>query len=952
MSTNYSPHDLPVSKIPDFLEERVIEILGQPEAERTEALRDLLESVPEHATAIRKWLEAALDTAREHDRELAETLGLFESKEPEPVRVGPYRILEPIGHGGMGSVYLAEQIELLRRRVALKLIKLGMDTREVIARFEAERQALAMMNHPNIARVYDAGVTEQGRPYFVMEYVPGVPITQYCDTHRLRLDERLELFILVCDAVKHAHQRGVLHRDLKPSNVLVMRLDGRPVPKIIDFGVAKATNQRLTEKTIFTQQGRIIGTPEYMSPEQAETSGLEVDARTDVYSLGVVLYELLCGDLPFDRDKLRKAGLSEIHRIIREVEPPRPSQRVAGGGARAEGSAYHRRLSVKALAKELRGSLDWITMTAMEKDPARRYPDADQLAGDCVRYMRNEHVLAGPPSSVYRVRTFLRRHRGLVRLAVTAAGLVAVSAWMLARQDRMLRDATRATETAVAELIAKDQEVTRLETQLSRVQAELANVKRELEAAQKDAGPSDAEVKKLTHDLEAERLRASRLESQGIEIREQLAQAAVAQSQMRAVEGVIGQVQQLLAEVDGLGLLSPAHCDAMRSWLERAHTAKKLGAELRSKTAADDDAPGSKLLPQLLDQLGDDSHGRISEVTARLHAAQRYLDRSTTEAAEAWKAAQDRIARPDGKYAGARLALQPGLVPLGPDPASKLEEFAFLPSGHAPVRDAQGRLMLDDDSAIVLVLLPKGALDMGGSKVDPWQAEATPFAGRISHPLRNVVLSAFCLAKHEVTQAQWARLAFGDRPSTFAAGQEVDGRRISARHPVESISYAEAMELLPRWGLDLPTEAQWEYGARANTNTTWWPGNDLAALKGVANLLDRAGSDFGIGGGGWRPTESDGFAVHAPVGAFAPNPFGLYDVHGNVAEWCRDWLADYDVDVVPGSGLARVETGKLRVCRGGSYADRQQVARSRHRSGELPGNKEPTVGLRAAMTLD
>jgi serine/threonine protein kinase len=428
MSSNYSPHDLPVSKIPDFLEERVIEILGQAETQRTDALRELLESVPEHATAIRKWLEAALDTTRENDRELAETLGLFDTKEAEPVRVGPYRILEPIGHGGMGSVYLAEQMELLRRRVALKLIKLGMDTREVIARFEAERQALAMMNHPNIARVYDAGVSDQGRPYFVMEYVPGVPITQYCDTHRLRLEERLDLFIQVCDAVKHAHQRGVLHRDLKPSNVLVMRLDGKPVPKIIDFGVAKATNQRLTEKTIFTQQGRIIGTPEYMSPEQAETSGLEVDARTDVYSLGVVLYELLCGDLPFDRDRLRKAGLAEIHRIIREVEPPRPSQRVSARGTSAEGAAYHRRLSVKALAKELRGALDWITMTAMEKDPARRNAESDALAADCARYLRHEDVKAGPPSSVYRLRTLARRHRALLRTLVLGAVLVGVGA--------------------------------------------------------------------------------------------------------------------------------------------------------------------------------------------------------------------------------------------------------------------------------------------------------------------------------------------------------------------------------------------------------------------------------------------------------------------------------------------------------------------------------------------
>ncbi|MEZ5966325.1 MAG: SUMF1/EgtB/PvdO family nonheme iron enzyme [Planctomycetota bacterium] len=956
MSTNYSPHDLPVSKIPDFLEDRVIEILGQPEAERSEALRGLLESVPEHATAIRKWLEAALDTTREHDRELAETLGLFETKEPEPVRVGPYRILEPIGHGGMGSVYLAEQMELLRRRVALKLIKLGMDTREIIARFEAERQALAMMNHPNIARVYDAGVTEQGRPYFVMEYVPGVPITQYCDTHRLRLEERLELFIQVCDAVKHAHQRGVLHRDLKPSNVLVMRLDGRPVPKIIDFGVAKATNQRLTEKTIFTQQGRIIGTPEYMSPEQAETSGLEVDARTDVYSLGVVLYELLCGHLPFDRDRLRKAGLAEIHRIIREVEPPRPSQRVAGASSRAEGAAYHRRLGASALEKELRGSLDWITMTAMEKDPARRYPDADQLAADCARYLRNEHVLAGPPSSVYRVRTFLRRHRTVVRFTLGGVALLGISAWALTRKEGLLREATRTAESAAADLVAKDQQIDQLRAQLQRAQNELSGVRTKLEASRPAGGPTQEDIEKATRDLEQERLRTQRLETEVTEVQDQLARASMAGTRLLAVDGVVAQIERLLEEAPNLGLVSPAHCEAMRGWIERAKEAGTFGTELRGKLGADiDTIPQGARLAGLLDDLGDDDHGRIAAVRDNLRTALQYSELSTIEAAEAWKAAQGRVAAVadvGGRYGGIRLPLRAGLVPLGPDPVSQLEEFAFLPSGTVPQRDPRGKLVIDDDSAIVLVLLPTDSIDMGGSKVDPWQAEATPLAGPMSHPLRTVLLEAFYLGKYETTQGQWLRLLGADNPATFAAGQDVDGRRITARHPVESVSQARAGSMLVRWGLDLPTEAQWEYGARAGTHTTWWPGNDVGSLKGVANLLDRAGLDFGIGGGGARPSDNDGFAVHAPVGSFAPNPFGLHDVHGNVAEWCRDWLVDYDVEVMPGDGLARAETGRLRVHRGGSFADRPPIARSRHRGGDFPTTRSATIGVRVAMTLE
>ncbi|MHC4108277.1 MAG: serine/threonine protein kinase, partial [Planctomycetota bacterium] len=286
--------------------------------------------------------------------------------------VGPYHLLQRVGEGGMGEVWLAEQGKPVRRQVALKLIKAGMDTKQVVARFESERQALALMNHPNIARVFDAGETEQGRPYFAMEYVKGVSIIEYCDTHRLRTRDRLELFVQVCEGVQHAHQKGVIHRDIKPSNVLVAIQDDRPVPKIIDFGVAKATEQRLTEKTMFTQLGALIGTPEYMSPEQADLTGLDVDTRTDVYSLGVLLYEMLVGVLPFDSKELRKAGFDEIRRRIREDEPSRPSTRVSTLGESAADSARNRKTDPGTLSRRLRGDLDWITMKALEKDRTRR----------------------------------------------------------------------------------------------------------------------------------------------------------------------------------------------------------------------------------------------------------------------------------------------------------------------------------------------------------------------------------------------------------------------------------------------------------------------------------------------------------------------------------------------------------------------------------------------------
>jgi formylglycine-generating enzyme required for sulfatase activity len=340
-----------------------------------------------------------------------------------PKNIGPFKILEVLGQGGMGVVYLAEQEKPIRRRVALKLIKLGMDTKEVIARFESERQALALMNHPNIARVLDAGVTEKGSPYFVMEHIAGIRISDYCDRFRLNTRERLDLFMPVCQAVQHAHQKGIIHRDLKPSNVLVTLIDGKPVPKVIDFGVAKATNQRLTEQTVFTQQGLAIGTPEYMSPEQAEMTGLDVDNRTDIYSMGVMLYELLVGSVPFDSKLLRKAGFDEMRRIIREQEPPTLTGRLRTLGDTAKQVAYNRHTDPESLGKQLQGDLEWIALKAMDKDRIRRYQSAAELEADICRHLNEEMVMAIPPSTIYRLRKFARRRRGLV----TAAAVVLVS---------------------------------------------------------------------------------------------------------------------------------------------------------------------------------------------------------------------------------------------------------------------------------------------------------------------------------------------------------------------------------------------------------------------------------------------------------------------------------------------------------------------------------------------
>src|SRR5947207_1098905 len=360
----------------------------------------------------------------------------FPAGEKPGDRIGHYKLLQQIGEGGCGVVYMAEQEAPVRRRVALKIIKPGMDTKSVIARFEAERQALALMNHPNIAKVFDAGATEAGRPYFVMELVRGAKITEYCNQLSLTTEDRLRLFVQVCQAVQHAHQRGIIHRDIKPSNILVTQsLEGVAMPVVIDFGVAKATtDQRLTDKTVFTAFEMLIGTPAYMSPEQATLSSVDIDTRTDLYSLGVLLYELLTSSTPFETQELLKAGLDEVRRVIREQEPLRPSTRLSKmAEADLTTVAQQRRSEPPRLIHRIRGDLDWIAMKALEKDRTRRYETANDLALDVKRFLENEPVLARPPSRFYKFQKTVRRNRLLfigigVIATLLVVSLIAVSA--------------------------------------------------------------------------------------------------------------------------------------------------------------------------------------------------------------------------------------------------------------------------------------------------------------------------------------------------------------------------------------------------------------------------------------------------------------------------------------------------------------------------------------------
>ncbi len=410
------------------------------------------------------------------------TIAAPEVAQPGSLLAGRYKLIEAIGEGGMGSVWLAEQREPVRRKVAIKLIKAGMDSKQVLARFDAERQALAVMDHPNIAKVFDGGMTEQGRPYFVMEYVKGVPLTEYCDQARLSLKERLNLFMPVCQAVQHAHQKGIIHRDLKPSNILICLYDGKPVPKVIDFGLAKAMHQSLTEHSLHTAHGVMVGTPLYMSPEQAEHNNLDVDTRTDIYSLGVILYELLTGSTPLEKLQLKHAAFNEVLRLIKEVEPQKPSTRLSSSLS-LPSIAAQRSIEPSQLKKSLIGDLDWIVMKALDKERSRRYETANGLARDIDRFLNDEAVEACPPSSAYRLKKLLRRNKGTVlATSLVLLALIAGTAAVLAVQARAntnLRSVNRQLDTANTELQSTntllDQQRTRAE---EREQQAIGAVKR------------------------------------------------------------------------------------------------------------------------------------------------------------------------------------------------------------------------------------------------------------------------------------------------------------------------------------------------------------------------------------------------------------------------------------------------------------------------------------------
>ena len=915
-----------------------------PDAELRAELKELLHASEDVEDS---FLDAAVLATPPDPTDPEDPMAPVEARRPE--QIGPYRILECLGEGGMGVVYLAEQADPVRRRVALKIVKPGMATRSVLRRFEGERQALARMGHRHIAQVYDAGMDDSGRPYFVMEYVDGAAIHQFCDRERLSVRGRVALMITVCRAVQYAHQRGILHRDLKPSNILVA-MDGEiPVPKIIDFGIAKALDDQQADLSGHTQPGLVVGTLDYMSPEQGGATD-QIDTRSDVYSLGVVLYELLVGELPLD---VRGCSPGDSWRVLAEETPQRPSLRAERSSE--EHAVSRRSLRAIELQRTLRGDLDWICMKVLEKEPDLRYHSPRELAKDLQRFLRHEPVLAGPPGTWYRARKLVRRYR-LQAIAV-AIVVLALILGIVASSHFYLEERDRAREAA------------RLASQLSQEKDSLRGRNADLRSAE-----------------QAARLQGQRADANYRSARTNLELANERLGDFNATAN-IRKTADLKAEEPLLWPARPTLLDHLTGWRDRA--IEVIGAEgevaqvlrrleRRATDASRDDQRGTDpgesvaspdepsepvssptadatnwLYAQLtsfsvdLKHLEDDL---LPSIEKRIDRARVIVQRTVEDVAEEWEDAIFFIAESE-IYAGLEITPQMGLVPLGEDADSELWEFWYWETGERPARDEEtGRLIVTAETGIVLVLIPGGTFLMGSQASDPGGPNFDP-DHRSDETLHEVTLDAYFLSKYELTQGQWERImGKGTNPSYFSASDASVGESWPV-HPVDFVSWTDCHAALSRVGLELPTEAQWERAARAGTDTPWSSGRDLDALIESANLADQSHVRV-VSAPIPQPGWDDDYPVHAPVGSFMPNPFGLHDVHGNMHEWCRDWDAYYSIGHRPGDGeLDTPWDGTNRVMRGGNFQYEPYHARSAFRAKGNPAFRQFGLSCRPGKAV-
>lgn len=1010
---------------PPDLEQELAALLEGDAATLLAGIERLAQRQPEHAAALRR---------------LASVWGGMPSADAIPAaqdlqpgdELRTWRIEERIGSGGMGTVFLATHTTL-GHKAAVKVVKLGMDTAAVLRRFAAEQRTLARLQHPHIARVHDAGASPAGRPYFVMEYVPGRPIHHYCTEHRLDTHQRIQLVLQVCAGLQHAHQRGVVHRDLTRNNVLVTLVDDRPLVKIIDFGLAMVGDSDENEQTCFSGGGALIGTPEYMAPEQIGFGVPDIDIRADVYAVGVVLFELLTGRLPFPSAQLRGDGFVGLLRTLREQSPPRPSAVVG---------AYS-----PTPAARLRRDLDWIVLRCLEKDRNRRYASIGELAVDLERSLAGMPVGARPPSLRYLLVTSMRRHRlavlaSLTVLASLVVGLV-VSLQFWARAE------------ARADVIAaqKQEIVTRVEQfELLAAAIRLENLRRSHPALPAAAPTTIVPLRTWLQDARSLQTMTPRLQAALSAIRPRALPIDAATAQAEAAShprsGELITAEQTLVEIARLRALQPPQppiaaaslpaslADASVADLQKFAWARVqpdaapfdpaalpealAAAELCLQQAGDDPLvrgraeltlawarvrcgqPGAaallraacervprersyffleheRRLQGLLQQVADSVAAEaLAERTTRLREQVRErrtwrfpadadqflhdsvarlldeLDGLSTLIADiddrlvwAERMVAESIDRHTARWRDLGVPPQPGLVPIGRSPASGLLEFYDLRSAadpsRIPVHGPRGELAVDGDTGIVFVLLPGGESTMGAvGSSDP---AARPDEG----PEHRVELAPFLLAKHEVTQGQWLRLGRGANPALFPAGRGYRGSHglTTLAAPIENVSHEECASLLRRHGLQLPTEAQWEYAARAGQHGPFG-GLRLEDLATHANVLDRVGATFFVQAGPGEPWD-DGHAGPAPVGSFPANPFGLHDLLGNVWEWTADGNHSYDTACRPGDGL-RGDPARSpdRILRGGSWGDRAGEARVSRRTQANPLFKSSSAGVRAA----
>ena len=880
------------------------------------------------------------DTPSDQDRTLIDTVRhQVEQAEAKtaakPERIGGYRILGVLGQGGMGMVFQGEQ-QHPRRTVALKVLRSGIVSPELLRRFEKEAQVLGRLHHVGIAHIYEGGTADGGhglQPYLAMELIHGLPLTDYCEAHELSTKQRLELLTKVCDAIEHAHQNNVIHRDLKPSNILV---EPSGQPKILDFGVARVTDAGLQATTHRTDARKLIGTLPYMSPEQIKGDTRHVDARSDVYALGMLGYRMLTGRYPF---VIPKDSIAEAARVIQDERPTRLS----------------------LLNRELRGDIETIILKALEKDPARRYQSAAELAADLRRYLSEEPIRARPVSSLYRFHMFARRNKALVG---GIAGVILALSLGLAASMRAFHLAAERLEDFRRIADAQDLDKYRAEAkQLWPAYPEnIAAMESWIEKA-----------RKLRPRLLEYRGRLARIHERSLEFN--LVQDFNRTSLRHAQE--LNEVRRNLKKLrkDAAKAAEHPRGDRANAGLVRLRETifrlEKEEEQLRKMIprkhycvfADPADRLQHDVLLSLVSNLSDffdPRTGVFMDVRRRLDFAKGVENLSIKRHQEEWNAAIACIADPTRcpQYQGLVITPQMGLVPIGRDSKSGLWEFGHLQTGKPAQRGPDGKLLLTDETGLVFVLIPGGTFRMGAVPPSPDHPVGTPnvdpMAAADESPVRPVTLAPFFISKYEMTQGQWKR-ATRNNPSTIQPSAALKEPGVSFLLPVENVSWEVSEAVTWRLGLELPTEAQWEYTARAGTSTPWWTGDSQLSLRGAANLADKTYHTEG----GRRPGTYDDWLVdgygdiHAPVGEFRANAFGLHDVVGNVAEWCYDAYGPYTLRIHKGDGKREAGPGEagFRIIRGGGSQNTAVEARCTGRDSAPPEYRHSDLGLRPARRL-